>query len=570
MFFLKLGIIHARNYFFIFLSFWLCTSISRSHTCEVSRSYKCFKSMEGCNPNQLEHCHTADEIRNVTMEPFNDTIIVKFLHPPFECCFKKYELKLMVVLGVDNESSCYSNAMMSPARIMHSKRDYVINKCEGTNCTGSSCGEFAEVEFGHIFTACYMLELSPFKDMRLSPLKSRRSSAMYIRTSYIKPNISEESLGLYHSYSYPEKELKISLDNHLMFRHLDITVSVEYKNSVQKHIFELCNKGTERNPLIAVETQNGTCHHNNTKRLYFTAENVPAGNYTVDVVAGDDRCTPGSLWVESSHCKWRTIINGTLSINVPVVAVTNNTIMWIAIFIAVILFHAIIIVWFVLRRQKRQILEVQNESSIPLRTMKSKLNLLLLYPRDCIPFMKTMSSFRRFLECFDDVEVHDCYSMEDNGHDPLDWLRTVMNYPQLCIIIVTTPCAFILQEAIQSGAIDNPCDVYINPSYLDSVFIYGLKQIMNDFSCDVYQRIHIMGFEGFSDDSKIISLPSSLTRYNMLEHLDALISKMNLAYNQGRSYQYSLEYISLKSSITDLKSYRRQNPEYLKEVLNLC
>ncbi|XP_071445358.1 uncharacterized protein [Hetaerina americana] len=352
-------------------------------------------------------------------------------------------------------------------------------------------------------------------------------------------------------------------------------IEVNIKTSIgHEHGLSACtlvNEGTESNPDLRVKDQwNGACQHNGIQYASLICEKVPTGNYSITVIANADRCLADSIWTESGHCIWTYDTFGIETDDIPVVSVGSGAPTWKIVIIVIIIIgvHAIIIgILLIIRRQKQPQTSV-NMEYLSVKPRDNDVNLLLLYPRDCFDFMKTMSTFRRLMERLDNIQVHDCHTTENDLSDPLDWLRKVMNYPKLRIIVVMSHCAFIQQEAIQSGGIENCNEIYKNPTFIDCIFPYALKQIMNDFSSNAYHKIHMIGFKGFSLDDHILALPSCLRRYLIPEHLQMLLSELNLENASDVLLKETAEYMSLLINIKNLRKYTIENPNYLNDILN--
>ncbi|KAG8230414.1 hypothetical protein J437_LFUL010215 [Ladona fulva] len=209
-------------------------------------------------------------------------------------------------------------------------------------------------------------------------------------------------------------------------------------------------------------------------------------------------------------------------------------------------------------------LDVPVDETLPMVTKKK---VLLLYARDCKQFMTVMKSFGQLLEKSHNIKVFDCYYDEDVLDGPLDWLQNKLTNPQFYVLIVTTRCAYLHQEAILAGDWGDSYSLYREPSFLDRVFMYGLKWVMKDISANPFSRSYIIGFRGFSRDEDMLSLPTNWRRYIIPDHLDNFFTDMDIYCTPVENIRNSVQHVNLESDIHSLCRYKSENPYYLSGIL---
>jgi hypothetical protein len=90
-------------------------------------------------------------------------------------------------------------------------------------------------------------------------------------------------------------------------------------------------------------------------------------------------------------------------------------------------------------------------------------------------------------------QVHDCFDpvlSEEIGRNKVDWMRNHISSDDFKIVVVESSLAVIRQQAllhhIKVG--------YREPTWLDELFIYGLKELTDDLHRNVYQHVFVIRY----------------------------------------------------------------------------
>jgi hypothetical protein len=70
----------------------------------------------------------------------------------------------------------------------------------------------------------------------------------------------------------------------------------------------------------------------------------------------------------------------------------------------------------------------------------------------------------------------------------VEWLNRHLKHDGMKIVVVETECAVLQQKALFQG---NRV-FYQHPTWLDDIFIYGLKELTNDRSGNQYNRVFVV------------------------------------------------------------------------------
>ncbi|XP_071440451.1 uncharacterized protein [Hetaerina americana] len=300
--------------------------------------------------------------------------------------------------------------------------------------------------------------------------------------------------------------------------------------------------------------------------------NISPGNYCVRIKLTDDRCVPGTIWTaNNTGCRWsHSFVTEYHPPNMQVISMPIDSTLTVFLILLGVAVAGLLILLLFWRRVPTSTTWSQAESSEEVgRPMIEGFKVLLLYPRDCQDFMNTMESFRKLLETYN-IEVYDCHANDEVLNGPLYWLQKVMAYPKLCTLVVSSHCAYLQQQAILMGCDVTSDSVYKDPIFIDSIFMYGLKIIMEDVSVNSYLKNFVIGFSGFSSDEKMLTLPTRFRRYCIPEHLLKLLVDMNLELTtENIQVCNSNEFIELQNNVKSLVDYVTMKPKYLEDMLNL-
>ncbi|XP_069668847.1 uncharacterized protein [Periplaneta americana] len=188
--------------------------------------------------------------------------------------------------------------------------------------------------------------------------------------------------------------------------------------------------------------------------------------------------------------------------------------------------------------------------------------ILLLYSRDCKAFMDLMATFRSVLMNTLKCEVHDCYdsnAAEEVASGSLEWLTKYLTREDTKVIVVESECAVFRQRALFQGV----KIVYKDPSWLDDIFLHGLKDLANDKRRNQYNRVFVVRINGFTDENERIRIINPNTRYIIPQHLEDLFTSLC----RLRNAIYSEDLKVLEEDIKSLERYKRNNKNYLDQLL---
>jgi len=87
--------------------------------------------------------------------------------------------------------------------------------------------------------------------------------------------------------------------------------------------------------------------------------------------------------------------------------------------------------------------------------------------------------------------VFDCFDPtlgEEVGQNKVDWMRSHVSSDNFKIIVVESSLAVIHHQALFHRTRVS----YREPSWLDELFIYGLKELIDDLQRNIYQRVFVI------------------------------------------------------------------------------
>jgi hypothetical protein len=85
-------------------------------------------------------------------------------------------------------------------------------------------------------------------------------------------------------------------------------------------------------------------------------------------------------------------------------------------------------------------------------------------------------------ECFDPTLG------EEVGQNKVDWMQSHISSDNFKIIVVESSLAVIHHLAL----VHRTRISYREPSWLDELFIYGLKELIDDLQRNIYQHVFVM------------------------------------------------------------------------------
>jgi hypothetical protein len=87
--------------------------------------------------------------------------------------------------------------------------------------------------------------------------------------------------------------------------------------------------------------------------------------------------------------------------------------------------------------------------------------------------------------------VYDCFDPfveEDLCQSKTDWLLTHITSPEVKVVVIESKCAALHQMAL----IQHMKIVYKEPTWLDDLFLYGLRILSEDLQKNTYGRIFVV------------------------------------------------------------------------------
>ncbi|GFG39238.1 hypothetical protein Cfor_00714, partial [Coptotermes formosanus] len=162
-------------------------------------------------------------------------------------------------------------------------------------------------------------------------------------------------------------------------------------------------------------------------------------------------------------------------------------------------------------------------SSYPLVSVMP--HILLLYSRDCEPFMELMVTFRNMLRDVMKSEVYDCFDHaieEEIAAGAVEWLSRLLERDDIKIVVVESECAMLHQKALFEGVSVS----YWDPTWLDGIFLHGLKGVANDKRSSQYDRVFVVSVRGFTDVNDRLEFITPNTRYVIPQHIEELMTNL--------------------------------------------
>jgi len=189
-------------------------------------------------------------------------------------------------------------------------------------------------------------------------------------------------------------------------------------------------------------------------------------------------------------------------------------------------------------------------------------HILLLYSRDCEPFMDLMVTFRNMLRDVIKSEVYDCFDhalAEEIATGAVEWLNRLLECDNVKIVVVETECAMLHQKALFESVNLS----YWEPTWLDDVFIQGLKVVESSKRSSQYDRVFVVSIRGFTGGNDRLEFITPNTRYVIPQHIEELMTNL---YRQT-DLDYSEHLQKLDRGIRMLEEYKTSNMDYVNHLL---
>jgi hypothetical protein len=87
--------------------------------------------------------------------------------------------------------------------------------------------------------------------------------------------------------------------------------------------------------------------------------------------------------------------------------------------------------------------------------------------------------------------VYDCFDPilgEEVGQSKIDWMQSHVSSDDFKIVVVESSAAVLHQQALFKSAKVG----YREPTWLDELYLYGLKALADDLKRNTYQDIFVM------------------------------------------------------------------------------
>lgn len=87
--------------------------------------------------------------------------------------------------------------------------------------------------------------------------------------------------------------------------------------------------------------------------------------------------------------------------------------------------------------------------------------------------------------------MFDCFDPtlgEEVGQNKVDWMRSHVSSDNFKIIVVESSLAVIHHQAL----LHHTRVSYRDPYWLDELFIYGLKELIDDLQRNIYQHVFVV------------------------------------------------------------------------------
>ncbi|GFG37443.1 hypothetical protein Cfor_07170 [Coptotermes formosanus] len=319
----------------------------------------------------------------------------------------------------------------------------------------------------------------------------------------------------------------------------------------------MCKRnGKKENEEISCKKYN----HN----IECTLHNIASGNYCYYVTMSHVYCNPVNS-KRGLHQKF------TIPEDPPPAKAqeqTADTYIILTVIFSCLVTACVIVIITIRKRKSASLLELYfNVEEYPLPQIQK---ILLLYARDCEQFMKMMITFRDLLADMTKCKVYDCFDSglgEEVGQSKVDWMRSHVSSDDFKIVVVESSVAVIHHQALLHYTKVS----YREPTWLDELFIYGLKELTDDLQGKVYQRVFVIRFDGFTEENDFLKYLVPYKRYILPRHLGMLLDDLSLRSNLRAVPCFDdINDGDLQKFDQDLKrlvNYKKLDPDYLDELI---
>ncbi|XP_021923280.1 uncharacterized protein LOC110831513 isoform X3 [Zootermopsis nevadensis] len=455
------------------------------------------------------------------------------------CNVSSYEFRFEVDENL-NETNCRSKFFKG---IEHSaKRVVLITHDE----TVQSCGKIQNVTFEYVYEGCYRLSYIHEVDNTLV----RKFIIQYMRTTYKKEESPCDETYITPNY-VKRNSIDILMTNFSKF-------DVIYSTVTKPEGSFACDDKTDLKRFMWVMTYD---HGHN---IECTIHNIAPGNYCYYVIMPYVYCNPLSN-KRGLYQKFNVPEEPVLGKAQE--ATPDNTIILVVVFLFLVAvgFIVVIVIW---KGKTRSLHEIYfHVEECPPLPRKSKI--LLLYCRDCEHFMEMMITLREMLKEMTECEVYDCFDPvlgEEVGRSKIDWIRRHVSSDEVNIVVVESSVAVMHQQALLRHS--KVC--YREPTWLDELFLYGLKSLTDDVKRNTYQHVFVVRIDGFTGEKDFLKYLPPYRRYVVPQHLRllrddlCLQSKLNIVPCLDRT-DGNLQ--KFEQEIKNLTNYKKQDPDYLDELI---
>ncbi|XP_021923275.1 uncharacterized protein LOC110831511 isoform X3 [Zootermopsis nevadensis] len=552
---------------------------------------ECIQEEIESESKEVKSCNTIDA-ENISWTVVNSksgTVAVEFSLMSISCGYEFYMLSMYVDEKLRNAKEC--GDVKAPT--LHSNRSVKILDSEPGNTTEvqrtrkvSSCGRTATVKFNYVFSGCYLLEIEAVKDMIDGVIVA--SLPFFIVTEYKKDLLTQKIPTITNQYTTALQQIDVSVhfesvedieDLHMGFRLIsDVDHTKDRACYVSGHEHSCCIYRTSGQFMCKLKdsvTDISLCHIDSDE-IRCTIQNVTTGFYCVIVEIVDDRCMKNTVWNDYSYCRYNSKVfevNSTLphsiAIPTPLLPQLSVDVVLVSVFVVLVLI-GVIVTLFIWRRRRRPSSEPDHNQYLKNQAVPPRPKILLLYPRDCEPFMNMMAAFREMLKQVTKCEVYDCFDplIEENlFQNKTDWVTAHTTSPEVKVVVIESKCAVLHQMAL----FQHMKIIYKEPTCLDDLFSYGLRVLREDLQKNTYGRVFVVRIHGFTEESDNLCHITPFARYVMPQNMEKLLSSL---YQQS-----SLEYVlilneendiskqKLQEDIRTLQIFKHQNRDYLDKLL---
>ncbi|PSN56360.1 hypothetical protein C0J52_03733 [Blattella germanica] len=517
----------------------------------LTEGEKCGVSLTGNNERILQ-CPVRDiepddgpcEMRNVELQVIDAAageVGFKFNVTSKSCDTYRFELSV-------NDTVLGPRCLNTPKKYFTTQHS-TLQLLMHNNHTIGSCKEILNVTFNEVQQGCYKLFYCAVK-VSSNYSKNCQQLVKYLNTTFIpKPPVEYIEPKLTPFVLDDRQVVTILITNYTRLSRVDL--------QIDRDTHPQCEGNTDRlekalgilerneNGELMCSRPNISCMKNDQELRCLEIDcseeknetincrffNVPPGNYCVHMSVMEPPKCP-----ESSVCHYYQTFHVSEISRVPDVGDEQISVVYVILAIAVcfLLITSFVVVVIIFRRRwnnpGRVIIPKDDQSLLECP------EILLLYPYDCKVFMEAMVTFRKVLEEKTGGKVYDCFdpsNAEELSMSKIDWMRRHISWRSMKILVIESAAAVLHQKALlQSTKV-----AYREPMWLDGLFLYALKALTDDIDSDNYERVFVV----------------RKSRRNLL----------TISIDEDRN----MNLLRLQQDIETLRNYKRQNPNYLQDML---